>query len=489
MNSTVSSADELADQMLDPESVAPFDYYYFASMLSVITCFGYLIADLNRGFLEVELALGNYLFVVLGWLTLLQACWFYQSWKQLCDDYDAVWYPFQAAEVCNIVASVCFACTSICYVFEGDDSPSGTLVADAVLCVECVANVVFLVSSVLYFRAWCIETVIFEAVECDAAMLTLQAGDMQTQLLSHASDSYVRTSDDDMKLPPYAMALGNEDACSCDFVCRPDRCAMPEMHEQIWNVVPSVLYVLASILSLVAHFTAYSGAIFGPQYVNQSVTQTIYVYDKFVHVPSGECFTNMWYSPDRYPPPCNNPYLFNTSCRFHGVDCWSCDLHPSGECASPDIARHCSSRNEWPDGARDKKQVPLPDGSTQTCNRVYPYTDLPCNNTALWDHAVHVEGRHCVVSKVLANEYREAPCNNPFLPDFIQKHPTNVTIDVVNTTIVEIVPPRPTVGQLLALKLASRYYIYADFLYCVDAMLIVWGWMRFDQWRREQALK
>ena len=92
--------------------------------------------------------------------------------------------------------------------------------------------------------------------------------------------------------------------------------------------------------------------------------------------------------------------------------------------------------------------------------------------------------RRCLVKRVLAHDYRHAPCNNPYLDDYIRTHPENVTVEIVNSTIVVIDPPHPTVGQLRALKFASKFYAFADLLYLVDAWLIMWGWVRYDRERQ-----
>ena len=92
--------------------------------------------------------------------------------------------------------------------------------------------------------------------------------------------------------------------------------------------------------------------------------------------------------------------------------------------------------------------------------------------------------RRCLVKRVLAHDYRHAPCNNPYLEEYIRTHPENVTVEIVNSTIVVIDPSHPTVGQLRALKFASKFYAFADLLYLVDAWLIMWGWVRYDRERR-----
>ena len=111
---------------------------------------------------------------------------------------------------------------------------------------------------------------------------------------------------------------------------------------QVCNVLPASLYVLASLLGLVAHFTAYAGAVYGTEYVDQNITETIYVYDKFLRIHSAECFSNLFYSPALFPPPCNNPLLFNSSCLFHNTVCYSEDLNPVGECAASNIEKVCN---------------------------------------------------------------------------------------------------------------------------------------------------
>ena len=82
--------------------------------------------------------------------------------------------------------------------------------------------------------------------------------------------------------------------------------------------------------------------------------------------------------------------------------------------------------------------------------------------------------------------YLHAPCNNPYLPEYIRTHDKNVTVEVVNSTTVLIVPPVPTFGQLLALRVASKGYVFADVLYLIDAALILWNWAEFDRQRRAQ---
>jgi hypothetical protein len=56
-------------------------------------------------------------------------------------------------------------------------------------------------------------------------------------------------------------------------------------------------YVLAGCAALVAQFTSYAGATYGPEYISQNVTETIYIYDRFVKVRANNCFTNLYYDP------------------------------------------------------------------------------------------------------------------------------------------------------------------------------------------------
>jgi hypothetical protein len=150
-------------------------------------------------------------------------------------------------------------------------------------------------------------------------------------------------------------------------------------------------------------------------------------------------------------------------------------------CVKIDHYQKCADRGEWPPGARDFQMV-----GASKCQRVFPYRDAPCNDAALWAPPTHVESDRCLVKKVLNHAYRRAPCNNPFLPAYIHAHPENVTVEVVNTTTVIINPPQPTVGQLLALRLASKVYTVADFFYMIDAFLMVVNWVRYNQRRSDQ---
>jgi hypothetical protein len=102
-------------------------------------------------------------------------------------------------------------------------------------------------------------------------------------------------------------------------------------------------------------------------------------------------------------------------------------------------------------------------------------------------------GERCSVRRILhpdsgtgTDAYTHAPCNNPFLPDYIRTHDKNITVEVVNSTTVVIAPPVPTFGQLLALRVASKGYVFADALYLIDAALILWNWAEFDRRRRAE---
>ena len=70
------------------------DCYLHASVLNLISSAGYLVADLNRGFYDVDVQAANVLFIVLGFTGFLQAVCFYATWRQLIDESDAACVPF-----------------------------------------------------------------------------------------------------------------------------------------------------------------------------------------------------------------------------------------------------------------------------------------------------------------------------------------------------------------------------------------------------------
>ena len=41
------------------------DAYFLAALVSIVQCAGYLRADLNRGFFDIQAVIANYVFVVL----------------------------------------------------------------------------------------------------------------------------------------------------------------------------------------------------------------------------------------------------------------------------------------------------------------------------------------------------------------------------------------------------------------------------------------
>jgi hypothetical protein len=321
------------------------DFYYLASVANVASCVGYVFADLNRGFFAYEVVAANYVFVALGGVTLLQGLFFYLSWHQLGDAGDRACCPFAAAEWCNVCGAAVFAATAVCYIFDADPaSPNASAIANAVVVAECAANFVLFGAAVLYFRVWCIETRLEEEEEdeddgqddrvcvierrhvaASASSHLLAHGDQHRTYINNSSDKHQDNGNDDA--PPCGLDACCPAACECALICRDRHCGAAGMQEQVWNVVPGALYALASLVGLIAHFTAYRGAVYGTAYVTTNETETIVVYDRFVHVAEAACFSNVYYAPDAFAPPCNNPLLFNASCTVdRGIVCFSADL-------------------------------------------------------------------------------------------------------------------------------------------------------------------
>lgn len=341
-----------SDSVLDSADDAPLpplprwaDFYYLASVANVASCVGYVFADLNRGFFAYEVVAANYVFVVLGGVTLLQGLFFYLSWHQLGDAGDRACFPFAAAEWCNVCGAAVFAATAVCYIFDADPaSPNASSIANAVVIAECAANFVLYGAAVLYFRVWCIETRLEEEEEDDgdgqddrvcvierrhvassASSYLLANSDTHRAYISSNSDKNKGNDDDDA--PPCGLDACCPAECECALICRDRHCGAAGMQEQVWNTVPGALYALASLVGLVAHFTAYRGAVYGTAYVTTNETETIVVYDRFVHVAETACYSNVYYAPAAFAPPCNNPLLFNASCTVdRDVVCFSADL-------------------------------------------------------------------------------------------------------------------------------------------------------------------
>ena len=338
----IGNADRTDDAPLPPLARWA-DFYYLASVANVASCCGYVLADLNRGFFAYEVVAANYVFVVLGCVTLLQGAFFYLSWRQLGDASDRACCPFAAAEWCNVCGAAVFAATAVCYIFDADPaSPNASAIADAVIIAECVANFVLSAAAVLYFRVWCAETQLEEDEDDDdgyndsvrVIQRTHFTASTSASLLANTSKRMTYTSsssknceDNDDDTPPCGFDEHCPAACECALICRDRHCSSAGMQEQVWNTVPGFLYALASLVGLVAHFTAYRGAVYGTEYVTTNETETIVVYDRFVHVAEASCFSNVYYAPAAFAPPCNNPLLFNASCTVDkDIVCFSADL-------------------------------------------------------------------------------------------------------------------------------------------------------------------
>jgi hypothetical protein len=166
------------------------------------------------------------------------------------------------------------------------------------------------------------------------------------------------------------------------------------------------------------------------------------------------------------------------------AECFASDISPSGVCALATSVDECE-RTRWPSGVRNSTLAA--DGIT-LCHRTFPYQVAPCNNFSLWPPH-DVPAASCSVAKVVAGEYRKPPCDNVYLPDFITTHEKNVTIDLVNSTTIEIAPARPTFGTLLALRLASKGYLAGDVFYAVGAVFGFASWRAFARERDEEYRK
>ena len=85
--------------------------------LDVLAAAGYVAADFTRAYVtDFDEMLGVYVFIALGWLSLVSAAAYARSWAPT---WDGPWCPHLSAEACNVMGAGAFAATALCYSYEG----------------------------------------------------------------------------------------------------------------------------------------------------------------------------------------------------------------------------------------------------------------------------------------------------------------------------------------------------------------------------------
>lgn len=180
------------------------DLEFWALCLQALSCGGYVAADYSRGFaddVESDASANKAFFVVLAWLGLGAAVCFRINAS------DSLFYPHKASESLNLFVATLYCISTATYLQVSNDVTK-SFIADMVVFVEFFAAFSALCSSFLYCAVW----------------------------------HYDRNDG----LPPH-LRLKFTARLWLEF-------RTLDAQSQVWNIVPSVIYILAATTALLVHF-------------------------------------------------------------------------------------------------------------------------------------------------------------------------------------------------------------------------------------------
>lgn len=205
------------------------DFEFVGGLLQLASLVGYVVADYDRGFVG---ALGPSLFIFLAWVYLLSAVLAYYARGQLY--YGGLSaqrvYPHLASEILNILGALCYCVSTSLYTVKA--SEDGGVAAAAILCLEYIAAMIGFIGSLVYFRSWEID----EQAGADA----------------YDFDALEPTEQSDDRL--FGTMFGGLKRVLRQFFTL-------DLQSQIWNVAPSLIYLVSAGLGLWLHFVGNPRAI------------------------------------------------------------------------------------------------------------------------------------------------------------------------------------------------------------------------------------
>lgn len=424
-----------------PESEPPhflLDYFFWASALDLLGACGYVTADLMRGYFNSHPDELNALYQILGVAFVIESFCFALSWRQVT--YRVGCWPHMSAEYLNILACFMYLTTACLYGYRGGVQDSQTvMIGNAVVSIELAAAIIFTIDASLYWWTWCVDN-----LEAEEEAAGLKASDEGRVCARHA------------------------------WLCfRGSSCRNVEMQEHVWNVIPSVIYITAALVSVYLQaFTA-----------NPPTVVPLPLFNDSIAVPGGECYPNVPYA--AAGPPCANPRLFNAPCPFPvsgggggGVAiCWEELSYAQGSlCGNNATDAWCVAAAWWTPRPRNASlTLPVANGTARECFRRGSYAPGDaCAAPDLWP-GLALPPTTCQFIDSLGPQTRP-PCNDPGL----WRRAENRTYDVIPR------PPPPSIGELDALRYSARVYVIGDSLFAIDAAIVLWAWWIYAEDRRRE---
>ena len=190
-----------------------YGYTFWALLLQAISCGGYVAADYSRGFADVDsdATANDALYIILAWIGFFAALFFHFAAAK------TPIYPHKASEALNLFTAALY-CVSTATYLNAHTGDSKTFLVDFVVSVELFAAIAQLVSSFLYVYVWFVDR--------NAA----DTGSTGRPPKNGMSRFLVRLCEEWWTL---------------------------EAQNQILNVAPSLIYIIAATIAAVAHFTIY----------------------------------------------------------------------------------------------------------------------------------------------------------------------------------------------------------------------------------------
>ena len=419
-----------------PESEPPpffLDYFFWASVLDLGGACGYVAADFMRGYFNAHPDASNMLYQILGVAFVIESLCFAMSWQQAT--YRVGCWPHMAAEYLNIVACLMYLSTACMYGYRGGfQDPQTIAIGNAVVSIELVAALLFTADSSLYWWTWCV---------------------------------------DNLEAEEELVGVGAQEGRVCArhaWLCfRRNSCRNVEMQEHVWNVIPSLVYVTAAVVSVYLQtFIAHPPSVAPLPTINDTYA-----------VPAATCYPNVAYAlMSDSGPPCTNPRLFNAPCPVPVGDgsvtqCWEERAYAPGSlCAEPATDAWCVAAQWWTPPPRNSSTLV---NSTQLCYRRGSYSlGDPCALPGLWP-GLALDATQCSFLDSRSPETRP-PCNDPGLWG----------VDENRTYVVVPRPRPPSIGELDALRYSARVYVVGDTLFALDAAIVLWAWWIYAEDRRRE---
>ena len=256
-----SSASGASPTDVCPPPPLVHDLEFWGLLLQIVSLIGYVVADYDRGFVGT---LGPATFIILAWVYLLSAILAYFARGQLLFGGISAQlvYPHLASELLNILGALCYCVSTSLYTVKASDDAGA--VAGLILFAEYVAALIGFVGSLVYFRSWEIDEeahnaasesealakrAFFDGIGADvfdALELSEQQEATLTRLVQLRAAEIASTAAADADRLFGNVFKGIRRVYLRFFTL--------DLHSQIWNVVPSLIYLISAGIGLWLHF-------------------------------------------------------------------------------------------------------------------------------------------------------------------------------------------------------------------------------------------